>query len=80
MQRIIRAYIFLIITQNAQVVTANTFSYYWLEAASHIDWNSHSVLGLHLFMFHYIILTFDCNAKNSSDFVYLNPYPVEVIF
>ena len=31
----------------------------------HIDWNSHSVLGLNLFMFHYIILTFDYNAQRT---------------
>ena len=35
------------------------------KAASHIDWNSHSVSGLHLFMFHYIILTFDCNVQRT---------------
>ena len=35
------------------------------KAASHIGWNSHSVLGLNLFMFHYIILTFDFNAQRT---------------
>ena len=35
------------------------------KTASHIDTNSHSVLGLHLFMFRYIILAFDCNAQRT---------------
>ena len=30
-----------------------------------LDWNSQSVSGLHLFMFHYIILTFECNAQRT---------------
>ena len=34
-------------------------------ACGHIDWNSHSVLGLQLFMFLHIILTFNFNAQRT---------------